>query len=228
MAPRCVTSPSRSLPVSLALRLSLFNLFSVPVRSFPTPNNPAATVQRGAAGATVGSTLQTKTCSPHVRPCDILLSRRVSNVDQNRSSTGYNGVEPADGECHVSNTGSRVSYVLWRGSGGQPLQWHRFHPTTPGFIAALTANRVKSPWEHEDTTPVMTQVRERPLISHPSFCVFYLYPSNFVTGVVFYFIIRSFFSRFDRTLRSRQISLQTFRSVRSTLIIFLLLDECYS
>ena len=128
----------------------------------------------------------------------VRYSSFAPRVDQNRSSTGYNGVDPADGECHVSNTSyvSRVSYVLWRGSGGQPLQWHRFRPTTPGFIAALTANRVKSPWEHEDTTHVMTQVRERPLISHSSFCVFYLYPSDFVTEVVFYFIIRSFFSRF--------------------------------
>ena len=89
VAPRCVTSPNRSLPVSLALHLSLFNLFPVPVRSFPTPNNPAATVQRGAAGGTVGSTLQTKTCSPHVRPCDILLSRRVSiKTVHQRGTTG--------------------------------------------------------------------------------------------------------------------------------------------
>lgn len=71
----------------------------------------------------------------------------------------------------MSNTWSRVSDVLWRGSGGRPLQWHRSRPTTPGYIAALTANRVKSPWEHEDTTSVMTQVRDRPLISHPSFRV---------------------------------------------------------
>lgn len=88
----------------------------------------------------------------------------MSNVNRTAYQTVHR-FNPADATCHVSNS-SRVSDVLWRGSGGEPLQWHRSRPTTPGYITALTINCVEPPWEHEDTTPVMTQVRVHLLIFH--------------------------------------------------------------